>query len=186
MISCSWRNDIPSYNQVVKPAIQVTVDNDKTISQLKQDRNRMKLELESINLLIKEKELEQVVFYSKLVGYSSLGLATLLLILSFFILNYPLLPTLCRYASYTLGAVGFIALTIPTIYPLLIPIGLSILAIILLFSGYMWLKDRSALTQVVNAVELTKNNIPDYKDKFRQVISSKSNKVIDHIRSKIK
>lgn len=166
--------------------VEVTIDKDKTIQELKQEREKLLVQLDSYNSLIKVKELERVTFYSRLIGYSSLGLATLCLVLSFIIISYPLLPTILRYVSYSLFVVGPLALTIPTLYPYLIPIGFVAMAVLFGFGALLWFKDRKSLVQVVRVVNETKNHIPDYRSKFKQVIDNQADEWINQVRAKIK
>jgi hypothetical protein len=175
-------NDKPSSNPA---SVEVTIDSNKTIQELKDERQKLLVQLDGMNNLIKQKELERVTFYSKLVGYSSLGVATLCLVLSFIIISYPLLPTILRYVSYTLFIVGPLALTTPYLYPYLLPIGFLAMAVTFGFGALLWWRDRKSLVQVVTAVNETKNHIPDYKSKFRKVIDTKADKWINKVREKI-
>jgi hypothetical protein len=171
-----------SSNSATIPSYQVTINQDKTIQELKQERDKLKLEYEGITSLIKEKELERVTFWSKLIGGISLGLATVCLVASFFLLSYPFIPFVLRTASYILAGVGFLSFTVSLIYPYLIPIGFGTLFVILVVTGIAWYSDRKSLKQVVKVVENTKHHIPDYKRSFRQVIDTSSDKWINKIR----
>jgi len=164
--------------------VEVTINKDKTIQELKDEKAKLTVELQAITNLIKEKELERVTFWSKLIGGISLGLATVCLVASFFLLSYPFIPFVLRTASYILAGVGFLSFTASYIYPYLIPIGFVTLFVILTVTGIAWYRDRKSLKQVVKVVEDTKHHIPEYKDKFRQVIDTSSDKWINKIRGK--
>lgn len=185
LTSCNEDRNNNNSSNGSNQGVEVTIDKDKTIQELKDEKAKLTVELQAITNLIKEKELERVTFWSKLVGGISLALATICLVASFIFISYPLLPTILRYASYILAGVGFLSFTASFIYPYLIPVGFVTLFVILTATGIMWFRDRKSLTQVVKVVEETKNYIPDYKDKFRKVIDSTSNLHIDKVRGKL-
>jgi uncharacterized membrane protein YciS (DUF1049 family) len=72
------------------------------------------------------------------------------------------------------------------IIPYLTIIGLSLGAIIVGAGIFFWIRDRKSLGQVVEAVERHKEDIPNYKEKFRQIIDSDVEKHVGQLRETIK
>lgn len=147
---------------------------------------KKELALREANLVeqIKTKEIELVKWWSNVIGSVCIGIAALCLVASFFLMSYPILPTVLRYISYSLGSCGFLAFVFSQLYGYFFLIGLIILAILLLTAAWLWFKDRSTLKTVVGVIEDTKHHIPDYKTKFRNKINEKQDKWLNRVRGK--
>lgn len=185
-------NDSKKEKQPDTPKIEIKVppgmtELDAYRNELARVRGEKKeLALREANLVeqIKTKETEQVKWWSNVIGSVCIGIAALCLVASFFLMSYPILPTVLRYISYSLGSCGFLAFVFAALYSYFFAIGLAILAILLITAAWLWFSDRRALRQVVSVVEEHKNSIPDYKNKFRAKIDAKADNWLNKVRGK--
>lgn len=83
------------------------------------------------------------------------------------------------------GAVAALAVFVASILPWLWWIGAGLFVVGIGAALYWWHRDHHTAVQVVQAVETVKNEITDYKSKFRQVIDSHVDSWIDRIRKRL-
>lgn len=187
--SCSDTQHREEKPPVPPPVPTVVIEDPTDIAAMRKQRDEAKatikqLESKVINLdeRIKLAEIEQVKWWSKLIGCIAIGLGTVCLVASFFVLQYPVIPTLLRYSSYILGSVGALAFLFAAAYAYFLFIGIGVAVIIVGTGIYLWNNDRRSLKQVVSVVDETKNEISNYKAKFRQKIDKRADAWIDRIR----
>jgi len=136
----------------------------------------------ALTAAIKQVELDNISFWSKVVGGVAGGLATLCLILSFITISYPLASPFLRYCSYTLGAVSVLAFTVPVVYTYLLPVGFLAMAVLLTFGALSWFRSHTATLEVVRGVEELKTAVPHYREIMRKHVGRSSDKLINFIR----
>jgi hypothetical protein len=142
--------------------------------------------VKALDAAIKQAEQDRLKFWANLVGGISAGLAIVLAIAAFLTSGYPILPKVLRYAAIGFGALSALAFGFAAIVGYLTIIGISLGVIILGAGLFFWFKDRKSLTQVAEVVEKHKNEIPNYKEKFSQIIDSDVDEHVNKVRENIK
>lgn len=142
--------------------------------------------VKALDAAIKQAENDRLKFWANLVGGISAALAIILGIASFLTSGYPILPKVLRYTSLGFAALSVLAFGFAAIVAYLTIIGIS-LGVLILGSGlFFWFKDRKSLGQVAEAVEKYKIHIPNYKEKFNQIIDSDVDAHVNKVREIIK
>lgn len=142
--------------------------------------------IKALDASIKQAEQDRLKFWANLVGGISAGLAVVLAIAAFLTASYPLIPRVLRYAALGFGALSALSFGFAAIIPYLTAIGLTLGALIIGAGIFFWMRDRRSLGQVVEAVEKHKEEIPNYKEKFRQIIDTDVENHVGHLRNVIK
>lgn len=158
---------------------------DMSIEDMKKERSKLQQEVMSLNALIKEKEDEKTATLARWTARICLALSFLLLIGSIFARSYPLLPGILRVASVSFGGLAFLAYAIIPLIPYVSVIAFSATALLILIAGLYWWWEHRATRQIISAVESSKHEIKDYKEKFRKHIDKRSNAFIDAVRKRV-
>jgi hypothetical protein len=158
---------------------------DMSIDDMKKERSKLQQEVTVLNETIKEKENEQTATLAKWTARICLALSFLLLIGSIFARSYPLLPGILRVSSVSFGGLAFLAYAIIPLIPYVSIIAVSATALLILIAGLYWFLEHRATKQIISAVEGSKHEIKDYKERFRKHIDKRSNILIDGVRKRL-
>lgn len=176
------RQDVPTPLPTHTPTVIVSVTDGKSLQQLKEERDKLAMELEVLTSYIKKQEQDKIETISKWIAWSTFILAFVALAVSIFASSYPFLPTIMRYVSYGLFSISALAFTVPFIYMYILPVSLVLVFGALATSVYFHVRDRTTLRKVVDTVEKVKHEIPNYKSKLRSGIDAQADKWVNRIR----
>lgn len=167
------------------PAARLTAERDLLYQQQLQAEETvkaLKAQIESKDKEIIAAEIEAKQFKLRLFAYSMFGLALLLVGLAIWI------PATARHAiKAALAAicVASLSLVFAWLLPYLFVVG-CVLALLILIAGIAyWRMDHRTATQVVEAVQTVKHEIPDYKVKLGNIIDSDVDSWITGIRTRL-
>ncbi|MCS7317466.1 MAG: hypothetical protein NZZ41_03975 [Candidatus Dojkabacteria bacterium] len=158
-------------------------------SEIEEKKKQVEENQRKIKDLEKQIDLEKqrlIQLWSERIALISVIVGILLIVASFFTRSYPLLPRILFASGLILCSISAFSFIFAIILPYILWIALGIIGILFVLAIYYWRSDRKSLCQVVEAVEKYKHEIPDYKSKFRQIIDSDVDLVIDKIREKFK
>lgn len=169
--------------------VYLLLENERLKQEIQEKQRQIEENHKQIQIIQKHLEFEQqrqLQAWANWIAGVSLVFGVIAFIASLFIRSYPLLPRLLRYAGTALIALAATAFAFSLFVPYVLPITIAIVSIMVCAGIYFWAKDRKSLRQVVEAVELYKNEIPNYKHKFREVIDSDVDAFVEHLREHIK
>jgi uncharacterized membrane protein len=188
---CSWfavkYPDLPAQNITGVPEKPGARPAPKTVAEVEKELAAAKEAQQKADQLVaaKEKELrdtkiahqrriiEIVALCSLLAGLICMGLAVALK-------NWRFLLGLVAF-----WAIAVLAYLLAVILPYLIYIGVGLVLFIAGVVAYCWKYDNKALKQVATAVETYKENMPGYKEHFRQFIDTDVDIWLNHVRGKL-